>query len=277
MKRETIIGRLSRICLICGLSAGAGLAATDPARAIAVGVNASSYTISHDSGFGPTGGLGPKAIPAWPPVIEYNQTLTDGTNTSQGAGGGATLVRPDLVGLGFPAGTGVSQDWIAGAHDEAVLRIDFDVTYDVAGGFGPPTWSFANFGLIGQVSDGGWVHFEYAAVFTGVPGGVLGGALSGSYTNATPGAFAVGLSEFHFNGAGVPDVGVINLTGYIQFEAFDGFNHDSSSILLGETSGVMPAPLPAAAPLLAGAMGLLILARRRARRREDGDGDAAGS
>lgn len=265
MNIETIKVAGTRICLILGLSAGAGLSVSDPAQAVAVGVSGSSYTISHDSGFGPTDGLGPKAIPTWPPVIEYAETLTDGTNTSGGWGGAATLVQPNLVGLGFPAGTGVSQDWILGAHDEAILRIDFLVTYDVVGGFGPPTWSFANFGLIGTVSDGGWVHFEYAATFTGAPGGVLGGALSGSYDNNTPGAFSVGLSEIHTNANFVPDIGTITLAGHIQFEAFDGFNHDTSSIVLGANSGVIPTPAPAAGALLASGLGLIAMLRRQRR------------
>jgi hypothetical protein len=234
------------------------------AHAIAVGVAASSYTITHNSGFGDTDGLGPQAIPVWPPVIQYNQTLVNGNNASTGAGGAATLVRPDLVGLGFPAGTGVSQDWVdAAAHTAAELIIDFSVTYDVVGGFGPPTWSFANFLIGGNVSDGGWVRFSYNATFVGAPGGLLGGALAGSYFNNTPGAFTVFLSELHTNGNGVPGNGTIGLNGQIKFEAYDGFNHDSSSIDLTRDEGVTPAPVPTALPLLAAAIGGLVILQQR--------------
>jgi hypothetical protein len=248
-------------------TAGAVALIAAQAHAIAVGVLSSSYTITHNSGFGTpeiTDSFGPAAIPAWPPAIQYNQTLVDGNNSSGGAGGAATFVSPFVAGLGFPVGTGVSQDWVdAPAHTAAELIVDFTVTYDIVDGFGPPTSAFANFLLGGNVSNGGWVRFSYNASFTGNPGGLLGGALSGTYFNNTPGAFAVYLSEIISNNNGVPDDGTIGLVGQIKFEAYDGFNHDSSGIDLTRTEGIVPTPLPAALPMMAAAVGALALIRRR--------------
>ncbi|MEM1362459.1 MAG: hypothetical protein AAGF94_12200 [Pseudomonadota bacterium] len=242
---------------------------TDQAHAIAVGVDSSSYEITHISGFGPTDSLGPKQIPTWPPTTEYNQTLNSGPNTSHGRGGGGTFVSPFLVGLGFPKLTGVSQDWIAGQHSEASLRIDFNVVYDVIGGFGPPTTAFANFLLKGVVSDNGWVRFSYAAEFTAEPrGGILGGRLEGSYYNETPGIFTnVPVTEVHTNNNGVIGDGQIDLTGWILFEAFDGTNHSTSGIELATRGDILPPiPLPGTAVLLLPALGALLGLRRIARR-----------
>jgi hypothetical protein len=149
--------------------------------------------------------------------------LNVGQNTSRGVGGAGTFSRPDLAALTFPFGTGVSQGRVdAVGHTEASLRIDFNVTYDVIAGFGPPTYSFANLPLGGVVSDDGFVRFTYQATFVGNPGaGILGGTLGGTYFNDTPGAFVVPLFEFNTNNNGIAGDGTIVLNGFIEFEAYD--------------------------------------------------------
>jgi hypothetical protein len=135
--------------------------------------------------------------------------LNVGQNTSRGVGGAGTFSRPDLAALTFPFGTGVSQGRVdAVGHTEASLRIDFNVTYDVIAGFGPPTYSFANLSLGGVVSDDGFVRFTYQATFVGNPGaGILGGTLGGTY--------------FNTNNNGIAGDGTIVLNGFIEFEAYD--------------------------------------------------------
>lgn len=263
-QRGSFLGRLRTrsLSLICAILMPVA------AQAAVVGVSASSYTITFNSGFGQVDVAGPAAVPPAPPALSYNQVLGGGGNSAQGWGGAGTIAFPFLAGMVFPAGTGVWQDWTNGAHGAATLRIDFSATYDVVGGFGPDTFSYANFLLGGFVSNGGNVSFSYGATFTGTnpAGAVLGGALAGNYFNNTPGAFLAPLFEFHQNGNFVAGVGAINLAGFIEFSAFDAQNHDLSSIRMVETSGIAPIPLPAMAPVLALVLGVMLLLgyRRRA-------------
>ena len=252
------------------ISASMGLAST--ATAAVVGVTASSYEITHESGFGQTDGLGPKVIPGpnVAPPIEYSGTLVDGTNSSSGWGGAATVFWPDLAGLIFPSGTGVSQDWTdADPHDAASLRIDFSVDYLNAGTtFGPPTFSFAYFFLAGFVSTNGWVEFEYGANFTADDNGqILGGTLGDLYRNDTPGAFNFFQFEFNDNNNFAPVGSLISLEGFIEFRAFDGDPiNNTSTIRLASRSGIAPVPIPATLPMLGSVLvGGLFWARRRRR------------
>lgn len=252
-------GSLSLLCAV--------LMPLAAAEAAVVGVSASSYTITFDSGFGQADVFGPAPVPAAPPAVTYDQVLGGGGNVARGRGGAGTFAFPFLAGIVFPVGTGVFQDWTNGAHAAATLRIDFSATYDVVGGFGPNTFSYANFLLGGQVSNGGFVSFTYGATFTGSnpAGAILGGALSGAYVNATPGAFLAPLFEVHQNGNFVAGNGTIDLQGFIEFAAFDGQNHDWSSIEFVRTSGIAPIPLPAMAPVFALLLGLLVLVAMRRR------------
>ncbi len=257
--------KLLRAAIIAGFAASA-LSASQ-AFAIAIGVNNSNYTATHDGDFGAGAHVVhvQNPIDPWPPAIDFvsNQSL-NATNTSFAAGGAATYVSPNLVGLGIAGGTGISQDWLdADPHTAASLRIDFSVNYQTdVGGFSPPTYSFANLGLVGNVSNGGFVRFTYGAQFVGTDG-VLGGPLGGVYFNNTPGVFAVPIFEFHWNNGFTGPNGTIQLNGFLLFEAFDGENHSHSGIEFAETSGIGPVPVPAALPLMAAGIGALVVIGRR--------------
>ena len=102
------------------------------------------------------------------------------------------------------------------------------------------------------------MSFEYGATFTGTPGGILGGPLSGSYYNNTPGDFTTSLFDSHTNDNGVTGAGVILLTGFMEFQAYD---HDLESdnfseIYLGEAGG-MAAAIPSSVWLFASGLGVL--------------------
>ena len=241
----------------------------DLATGAAIGLGDTNVlTVTHTSGFGQTDGFSGSIPPAPSTVLQYDNTLSDGNgNTSSGAAGTSYILQPFLVGLNVTADTGLSQNATMTLGDAAaVLLLEFDIDWVIdEDGYGPGTEAIANFPLIlGTVSDGGFVYFEYEATFTGTPGGILGGELSGYYFNNTPGDFTTSLFENLTNNNGVTGEGEILLTGFIDFLALDGdLGPDAfSGIYLGEAGGIV-SPIPASVWLFASGLGVLGWIRRR--------------
>lgn len=243
------------------------------ASAAVVGIGNTSYTITHQSGFGQTDGLGPKEIPAFilpplpvPPllVVEYNETIGDGTNTSKGiAGAGVSFdTLFDAFFVLFSKTTGVDQTLgSAATHDAAVLRIDLDADFDIVGGLSS-TSLFTQFVFGGVVSPGGFVAFDYEVELRGFQGELLNDQVLNLLANG-PGNFEeTMLLEDPGNPMFLAGDGTIKLSGVFEMRAFDA-GMGKTSINLLETGGTTNIPLPGGLPLLVSAAGALALLRRR--------------
>lgn len=227
-------------------------------------------TIIHNPGFpaGPGGPL-PFATPAAFPFFQYpSNTFAGGPGgaSSTGVGGISHIIRPNLFGLMFPSGTGISQTAPGGGVAPASLRIDFDVDFLLdAGGFGPPVFEFGYFPLVGTVGGGAgdFVKFTASATFTSTAlGKAFGPGINLNFLNFAPGPFT-NIQSFVSAPLGpLPAMDTVNIKGFIEFQALN--QSGPSDIAFSSAGGFNPIPEPATMFLLgSGLVGLVRFMRMK--------------
>jgi hypothetical protein len=248
------------------------------AKPVSVVPDRNSATITFDPGFTAAGApttIGPFETGAGFPNLQLPLTTftsVDGA-TSSAVGGISNLIKPNVFGLTFPTGTGVSQtvpDGISGISP-AVLKIAFDVDFQLdAEGFGPLVFEYAFFPIKSVVDGAGsFTNFHVEAEFTNSVLGIMPPGINVPTTNCgdvshnTVGIYYDNLLCL-FPTYTLPGNSQTNIKGYIEFQAFDP--NGAASVELVSASGfIPPSEIPIPGTLLLFSIGLTILmAKKRA-------------
>ena len=193
------------------------------------------------------------------PALAHSTTDTDpDPDFSTTANGGLyELTSPGVATLLLPAGVGVGQTDPNSGLDASAFYTDFSANWDYSGSTSMSVFPFMNYYATGIVGDSGFVSFDaqwtYETMSSAYPSGaavvavedgwVDRGTLNISWSQTTPGPFAVPLFTF-----GTPfsllDGDQLRISGTMQWTAEN--NGSPSSIQTEGGGGTQIVPLPAA-------------------------------
>jgi hypothetical protein len=235
-----------------------------------------SYSISFYPGFGATETQS-GAISESLQSASWSATGGPGGSvTSSGGGGIFAVATPDLIGIGIPSGTGVSQSAPSkGGFSAATLTISWNATFNTGS---QPFVSesllqdFYQLGLGGNVGPtGSSVSAAGSGTFSDTSGVIAGqwgaaATVTVGFTDSTPGPFGTYLFDGNANLADLPANDNVTLTGDLILTAYDPAGN--SGIALTDEAGPVPAPEPSslAGAALTSAAGLVAYARSRRRK-----------
>lgn len=249
-------------------------AATAAAGPIQV-LPSSTVTYTHTSGFAGAADPPPAVfgVPSTTsPPLQFTSTVPDPLSPgySEAEGGVSGFAFPNAAAVYFRNRTGVLQSAPAGSAGSALLRVDFDVDFQIdALGFGPNLGWLYQIGVIGHVGGpGSFARFQVHAEAFSQQEGLFSPSIDHQETFTAPGDFSRVYGGFAFTTpSSLPPNDVVTIRGFMEFEARN--DGGPTEVRLGAPPNFFcPQTVPEPASLtLAGVAGCgLLAARVRGRR-----------